>query len=246
MSDPATPSAPTPAGDDRNLVRVDEKSAALGFEERLHLFWEKNSRIVMALIAVVLFAIVAKGGWEYLAAEREKDVERAYAAATTPAQLKTFAAANPDHPLAGVALLRNADDAYAAGNFAEAAALYDQSAAALKTGPLAARAQIGAAMAKLQSGRETDGVAGLKAISSNASAIKAYRAAAAFHLASFAWAKNNAADLKTYTEQLLQIDGNSPWAQRVLQLRLNGPAEAAAAPTATPAAPAITLPPAGK
>jgi hypothetical protein len=58
MSTPATPSAPKPAGDDRKLVSVDENYIAPSFEDKLHLFWEKNGKVVLALCVVVLLGIV--------------------------------------------------------------------------------------------------------------------------------------------------------------------------------------------
>jgi len=242
MPTPATPSAPKPAGDDRHLVRVDDKYAALGFEDRLRLFWEKNSGAVTAVLVVILLAIVAKGGWEYLAAQNEKDVQAAYAAAATPEQLRTFAAANPRHPLAGVAQLRVADEAYAAGNYVGAIGAYQEAAASLKTGPLASRAQLGSAMAKLLGGREAEGETELKALAADAAGIKVYRAEAIGHLASRAFAKGNSAEVASYSDQLMRLDPASPWVQRLLQLRAAAPV--AEYPAAAPAAnaPAIKLP----
>ena len=90
MPNPATPSAPTPAGDDRNLVVVDENYVAPSFEDRLRIFWQKNSKVVIAVLVVILVAVAAKEGWEYLAAERERGVGEEFAAAVTPAQVKAF------------------------------------------------------------------------------------------------------------------------------------------------------------
>jgi len=248
MSKPATPSSPTPAGDDRNLVRVDEHYVAPSFEDRLRLFWQRNSAAVTTVLIGVLLVIVAKGAWEYLSAQRELDVEQGYAAATTPAQLKVFVAAHPEHPLAGVAQVRLGDEAYAEGRLADAIAPYEQGAAVLKSGPLASRARLGAAMAKLQTDHVAEGEAALKVIASSTSEIKAYRAEAAYHLATYAAAKGQAADLKSYSDLLLQIDPASPFVQRVMQLR--AATGGAAAPIATPSpssdGPSIKLPAPGK
>src|SRR5438067_1230405 len=53
-----------PTGDDRNLVPVDEKYAALTFEDKLHQFWARNRMLVLGLCGLVLVGILAKGGWE--------------------------------------------------------------------------------------------------------------------------------------------------------------------------------------
>jgi hypothetical protein len=241
MTSSASSSASTPAGDDRKHVRVDENYVALTFEDRLRVFWEKNHKVVTGVLIVILVAIAGKGGWEYLQSQKQLDIQQAYGAATTPAQIKAFAAANPDHPLAGIAHLRMADEAYVASSFADAVTSYERAASILKTGPLASRARLGLAMAKLQSGSGTDADAALKAFAADAKEAKAFRAEAYYHLASLAGAKNNAADFKAYSDQLMQLDPASPWTQRVLALRSNLP-EVEANASSTPPSPTITLP----
>ncbi|MEO7598698.1 MAG: hypothetical protein ABIV50_07190 [Opitutus sp.] len=240
MSPSATPSAPAPSGDDRNLVVVDENYVAPTFEERLRIFWQKNSKVVTVVLIVVLLLIIGKGAWEYLAAQKEQDIEQAYGAATTPAQIKAFALANPQHSLAGVAHVRIGDDAYSEGRFSDAIGSYEQGIAILKSGPLASRARLGLAMAKLQSGRGADAEAALKAFGADSKEIKAYRAEAYYHLASLAVASGNAADLRTYSDQLMQLDPASPWTQRALTLRASLPGDAGTSTSG--AMPAITLP----
>jgi hypothetical protein len=239
MPNPASPSAPTPAGDDRNLVVVDENYVAPSFEDRLRLFWAKNSKLVIALLVVILLVVAAKEGWEYVAAERERGIGETFAAAATPAQVKSFIEANPEHPLSGVGHLRMADEAYAAGRFSDAIPGYEQAAGILKSGPLASRARLGAAMSKIHAGRAADGEAALKAFAADANEIKAYRAEAAYHLASLASASGNAADVKVYSDQLMQLDPASPWTQRALALRSSAGADE---PAPTDAAPSISLP----
>jgi predicted negative regulator of RcsB-dependent stress response len=237
MTSSASSSASTPAGDDRKHVRVDENYVAPSFEDRLRIFWEKNTKLITGILVVILVAIAGKGAWEYLQNQKQRDIEQAYGAATTPAQIKAFAEANPDHQLAGVAHLRMADEAYVANSFADALKSYEQAASILKSGPLASRARLGAAMSKLQStGADND----LKTFAADAKETKAFRAEAYYHLASEAASKKNAADLKAYSDQLMQLDPASPWTQRILALRSTLPEAAADVPA--PASPSITLP----
>src|SRR5688500_5386726 len=105
MSPSATPSTPNPAGDDRNLVAVDA-TTAVTFEHKLHLFWKLNRTVVFVVCIAIAVAIVAKGGWDYSARQKDLDIEKAYAAATTTEQLKAFLAAHPTHTLGGIAQLR--------------------------------------------------------------------------------------------------------------------------------------------
>ena len=231
MSTSATPSTPSPAGDDRNLVPVDA-TTALTFEDKAQLFWEKNRKMLLGLCVLILLGILAKGGWDYLARQKELDIEKAYAGASTPEQLRTFAAAHPNHTLGGIAQLRIADEAYETGKSADAVAGYDKAIATLKTGPLAARARLGRALAKAQSGKAAEAAAELKQIADDKSQFKALRAEATYHLTSLAVEAGDAAEAQKMVDQLNQIDPMGAWAQRATMLRSTLPA------TPTPAAPA--------
>lgn len=248
MSTPATPSGSQPTGDERKFVPVDEKYVAPSFEDKLRSFWQRNSKVVTALLIAVLLAIVAKGGWEYLAAQRENEIRRTYAAATTPAQLKAFVAANPKHTLSGVAEVRMGDDAFGEGRYNDAIGLYDQAVATLNGGPVVTRARLGSAVAKLLGGRAADGEAALKSLANDSKEPKAYRAEALFHLTSNAAASGKNDEVKTYADQLVQLEPNSVFAQRAMMLRAAAMASSPATATAPAAtgSPAITLPSSGK
>lgn len=244
MSTPVTPTPSNSAGDDRNLVPADATPVP-SFEDKLQAFWEKNRGLVLAACGLVILAILGKGGWEYLQRGKEADIAKAYAAATTSDQLKSFSAAHPDHALAGVAQLRLADEAYAAGKAPDALAAYDKAIAALKDGPLAARAKLGRAVSKLQTGKAAEATGELQQLANDAAQFKAIRAEAGYHLASLAAEAGNSADVQKYSDQLMQIDPTSPWTQRGLQLRASLPvvpaAPAAAAAPADAATPSVQL-----
>lgn len=229
MTTPATPAQPTPAGDDRNLVTVDATYIAPTLEDKLHRFWKKNGTAVVVLCVLVLIGIVAKGGWDYMAAQKEADVQKDYATATTPEKLKSFAAAHSGHSLAAVAQLRLADDAYTAGKAADAITGYEQVIATLKTGPFATRAQLGVAMAKIAAGKTAEGETALKSLAGDAAQAKGVRAEAAYQLASLAAEAGRADDAKKYSDQVAQIDPASPWTQRAMTLRSSLPAASAVA-----------------
>ena len=67
--------------------------------------------------------IVAVYGYQAYQVSVDEGIGEKYAAAETTAQLQAFITANPNHQLAGVAQLRIADEAYAAGKYADAADL---------------------------------------------------------------------------------------------------------------------------
>src|SRR5688572_7661328 len=205
MSPSATPSTPSPAGDDRNLVAVDA-TTAVTFEDKLHLFWKRNRTAVLGLCVAIAVAIVAKGGWEYYARQKELDIEKAYSAATTTEQLKAFLAAHPTHTLGGIAQLRIADEAYAAGKSADAVAGYDKVIGILKSGPLAARARLGRSLAKAQAGKGSEATTELKQIADDTTQFKAIRAEALYHLTSLAVEARNSAEAQKHVDQLNQVD----------------------------------------
>lgn len=233
MSTTPKSSPATSSGDDRNLVTVDENYLAPSFEDRLRIFWEKNSGAVLAACALVLVVILAKGGYEIYTARQEKAVAAAYAAATTGEQLASFVAANSGHVLGGLAQLRLADEAYSAGKYAEARASYEKASGILKSNTFGERARVGAAISTVLAGSAAEGEAALKQLSADITLAKLVRAEATYHLASLAAAAGNAAEAIRLIEQVTVIDAEGPWVDRASMLRATLP-KGAAAPAAIP------------
>jgi hypothetical protein len=220
---PTTPHSVPPSGDDRNLVTIDENYLAPTFEDRLRLFWEKNSRAVLAVIALVIVSILAKGGYEIIHAQNEKAVAADYAAATTDDQLKAFVADHSSHTLGGLAQLRLADTAYAAGNYTEARTAYEKAVSILKSNTFGERARVGAAISAVLAGSATEGEAALKQLSADITLGKLVRAEATYHLASLAAAAGNTAEAVRLIEQVTVIDQEGPWVDRASMLRATLP-----------------------
>jgi predicted negative regulator of RcsB-dependent stress response len=187
-------------------------------EEWLEIFWERNRGFITLLCAFITLGIVAKYGWDYYGAAREANLQQAYAAAGTPDQLKKFVEEHPNNELTAVAELRLADQAYAAGQIAEARDGYAQVTAAIAPGPLAARARLGLGMSQIQSGQTAEGEATLRGIADDASQFQGARSEAIYQLASLAAASGQADDVQKYSAQLIQLDPNSPWTERVFAL----------------------------
>lgn len=225
-SDTPTPGAPAVANPDEVLIG----------------FWEKNREILVVACLLVLAAILGRSGWQYFQNEKELGVEKEYAEASTPEQLRAFVEAHSGHSLAGVAELRVADAAYQSGQNADALAAYDRAAALLKTGILAARAQLGGAMIKLQTGQAADGIATLHQLADDTKGFPNIRAEATYHLASLAAEAGRADETRQLSTQLMQIDPSSPWTQRVFALQEKLPPPAAPPAGSAPAAGSITFP----
>jgi hypothetical protein len=224
------------SGDDRNLVTIDENYL---------MFWEKNGRAVIAVVVFAALAIVARWAFGAYAESRERAIAAEYAAAKDSAGLKAFAQAHPEAELAGVAQLRVADEAYAAGNFAAAQADYEAAAKALSGQVLGDRARLGAAISKLQAGDTAGGKAALEALAKDLVFTRTLRAEAAFHLALQARDAGQPAEAKKMIELVLTADATGLWAQRAMQLRSSLPADPApAAQAPVESAPAATATPA--
>jgi tetratricopeptide (TPR) repeat protein len=173
-------------------------------------------------------------------------VERDYAEATTPDKLRAFVDAHPDHALAGVAELRVADAAYQSGQNADAISAYDRAASMLKTGVLAARAQLGGAITKIQAGQAAEGVATLHQLADDSKQFSNIRAEAYFHLASLAAEAGRAAEVQQIATQLMQVEPSSPWTQRAFGLQATAPVTAGSPAAAAPAPSGAIAFPSGK
>lgn len=226
------------AGDDRNLVTIDENYLAPTLEDKLLIFWEKNGRTVIALLVIVAVAIVARWGFALFAENRERAVAADYSAASDSTALKSFADAHPSAALAGVAHLRLADEAYVAGKFSAAQADYDAAAKVLAGQPLGDRARLGSALSQLQAGDGAGAKSALEGLAGNTSFPRTLRGEAAFHLAMLARDAGQIADAHKWVELVLSVDPSGLWAQRSMQLRSSLPA--APAPVASAPAPAVT------
>lgn len=199
---------------DQSAVAIED-----GFEIALHAFWDKNRSLVLLICVAALLTIIGREGWQYYVAQHEQSVRDDYAKmADRPEQLATFAGANPDHALAGVAYLRLADNKYAAADFHAAADNYKKAASSLKNPVLLGRAKVGAAMSLFYTGDKSAGEAALKAIGTDTTLAKSARLEADFHLATLALEAGNAAEVSRLVAETSKIDAGSVWSQRTTAL----------------------------
>ena len=208
------------------------------FDERFRQAWERNANAIYAACGIVIAGILAKGAWDYLVAQKEIGTRKEYAACNSTEAFRAFAASHAGHPLAGVADLRVADNAYGLGHFADAVAGYERAIGELPASPFQSRAKLGLAIAQAQSGRAADAQAGLRQILNDPNQLNTIRCEAGYHLAEVAFAAGRAEEVQRLAEQLMQIDPSSAFAERAFALRAEMPGTVAA-----PSGPAIELPP---
>lgn len=221
---------PSPAaGDDRNLVTAAQAIGAPDFEERVRQFWEKNRTLLMAVVVVVLLVILGRHGLQWLDARQQVAQREAFAAATTDAARKTFAAEHAGSQLAGLAQLEVGDNAFKEGRHADARAAYEAALTSLDGTPFADRVRLGLAMTQLLQGDAAAGRQALQNLANDTGVATAVRGESAYHLAGLALAERDAATLAALSTQIAAIDPASSWAQRVMMLQTALPAPAAAA-----------------
>jgi predicted negative regulator of RcsB-dependent stress response len=218
MPDPATSPGSKQAAGNPAPSASGPSGGLLLSEESLHQFWLNNRSYITLLCALLSLVVLAKYGWEYYLSQQEIEVQQAYSAATSVDLLRKFAADHPNHVLAHIAELRLADQAYAAGRIAEARDEYGHVALFIKTGPLAARTQLGLGVSQIQSGETAEGEATLKRLADDKTIYEATRAEAVYQLASAAAAAGRYEDVEKYAAQLMQISPNSPWTERAFAL----------------------------
>jgi hypothetical protein len=206
-------------------------------EEYLKRVWGQYGNFIYLLCGAIAIGILAKGGWDYLNAQKELGIQKEYAQCVTTDSFRSFAANHPGHPLTGAAEITIADNSYGSGKYAEALGAYTSAIADLPSGPIQARARIGQAMAQALTGKTADAEANLRKLMGDTSLLKTTRCEAGYHLAVLALDAGRGGEVQGLAEQLLRIDPSSPFAERAFSLRAAAPETAAA-----PAIPGLTAP----
>lgn len=212
-----TPS--TPPGDDRNLVGTTEAASSPDLEEVVQQFWEKNKSLLMALAAVVLVAIIVRNGWAYYQVAQVESAREEFAQAESDSALEEFADDHSGSALAGVALLKVADNAYSEQRYSDAISAYDAASADLADTPFVHRIALGRAMAQVMSGDTAGGQAALQSVANDTSAASAVRGEAVYHLASLALESGDLAQIDALATQVDGFAPGSTWSQRVTLMR---------------------------
>jgi predicted negative regulator of RcsB-dependent stress response len=222
-------------------------SASPDIDETLQSFGKKYGPVAVIGAVLVLAFYLGREGWNYFGAQREAGVQSEFAAAHSPEQLKAFVAAHPDHPLAGVADLQAADDAYSAGQSSAALAGYQEALRVLTDPVLKARATIGAAMVQIGLGQTADGQAALRKLLDDTAQLPVVRAQAGYQLAALAASAGQGDEVQRIQAQLIQIDKDGSWTKNVFNLTVAPPANGSApAAAGAPAKSGISFKSAGK
>lgn len=218
---------------------TDAKTAAVAanHEETLRQAWNRYGNTIYLVCGAIALGILAKGGWDYLNKQKELGIQNEYAQCVTIESYRSFASNHPGHPLAGAAEVVIADISYSAGKFGDAVTAYSEAASDLPAGPVQARARLGLAMSLAQTGKATEAETDLRQLLNDATALNSARCEAGYHLAALAVASGRPGDVQKLAEQVMQIDPESPFAERTFALRSSIPDAAGAPGVAVPVKP---------
>jgi hypothetical protein len=189
-----------PAGDDRNLVVVDEDFVNADTEDRLWLFWERNKDVIIKGTVGIVVGILAFLAYFFWNESRRVALGEEFTACQDEAARRAFAQSHKGEPLAAVAMTDVADDLKKAGKLTDAAKAYDEAgrlaAAAGKTPAITAlgtRTRLYAALCRQEAG-EAGAAKEIAAVADDANAPETLRGFAMLTLANLAVAKGDTAE----------------------------------------------------
>ena len=177
---------------------------------------KKFGPLIIAVV-VAVFAIFAFTWWtESSNLESQERVSQTYVAALGSTEnLLAFAEANPEEPLAGVALYRAAVSQYDAKNFDLAATTFGRASTVLlgqgKPLPLAGRALLGQGISLIQAGKSKDGKALLEQLAKNDELASSSRGEAWYHLGIQALVDNEDATMESVQQALSKDTAFEAW-----------------------------------
>lgn len=229
------------AGDDRNLVLVDDDFQDADFEDKVWLFWRRHGKKTIAIAALIFLAGLVAIIYTQAKKMHVVSLQNEYATLKTDDERRDFARGNAADPMAGTVYFTLGNKLFREGKYAEAAA--DYKAAADVFSALAGteyamprdRAKLAEAALLQKLGKADEAVALLSALAGTLETDETIRGQAMYNLAVNALAKN---DLDTARAWLNEMDrALSPqnmWhVQKQSLLRMEP--RLVAAPTAEPA-----------
>ena len=209
---------PQIAGDDRNIVAVDEAYKEASLEDKLYLFWEKYSSWIVAGIVAIFVGLILYFALEYLAERREASIQAEYAAAGTIEEKSAFAHDYSGHLLAGTAALEVADHRFEEEAYEAAAEYYALAAESLGRHVLQGRARLGEAMALIMLDRLDEAATVLSDLSADQEALLALRMEAAYNLAALAFERGDYDKVRETAAFVEEEDLMGFWSGRVTRL----------------------------
>ena len=112
------------AGDDRNLVLVDDDFQDADFEDKVWLFWRRHGKKTIAIATLIFFAALAVIVYTQAKKMHVVSLQNDYAALKTDDERRAFARENTADPMAGTIFFALGNNLFREGKYAEAAEDY--------------------------------------------------------------------------------------------------------------------------
>lgn len=211
-----------PAGDDRNLVLVDDDFQDADFEDRVWLFWQRHGKRTIAAGVTLFLAIIAVIVYVQVGKMRIAAMEAEYAATETIEQKLAFAQTHESDPIAGTAYFAVGSELAEAGKYDEAASAFANAARVFEGkdefNPMQGRANIAFAAALARTGTPENLASAKEALKKLASAPATdslYRGQAMYELAVAAVAENNLDEARLWINEMDRaLEPTNFWQER--------------------------------
>lgn len=203
------------AGDDRNLVSIEDAMTDVEFSDRIWLLWERKKHLFIAAGLIVVLVVVGYFAVHYMKTHAHNSMQEAYAQAQgKPAELAAFAAEYANVPLGGAAFLQLADEAYQSGDFTKAAELYGNAQSGLSQTALLGRALLGQGIALARDGKTEEARKQLGSLVENTGVLGALRGQAAFDLIVLETSAGQKDAAQAWLKRVVEIPGAGIWAEQ--------------------------------
>ena len=217
------------AGDDRNLVLVDDDFQDADFEDKVWLFWRRHGKKTVTIAALVFFAALAVIVYTQLKQMHVHALQNEYATLNTAAERRAFAREHLADPMSGTIFYALGNALYGESKFAEAAADYNAAAsvfASLSGAEYALprdRANFAEAVALQKAGKADEALALLSALAGTLETEETVRGQAMYNLAVTALAQNDLDTARNWLDEMDRaLSAQNMWhAQKQNLLRLD-------------------------
>lgn len=217
------------AGDDRNLVLVDDDFQDADFEDKVWLFWRRHGKKTVIAAALVFFAALAVIIYTQGKKIHVQSLQNDYAELKTDDERRAFARENISDPMAGTVFYMLGNKLYGEGKFAEAAADYNASAtvfAALSGAEYVMprdRARLAEAASLQKAGKQKDAVECLTVLAGTLETDETIRGQAMYNLAVIALAEDNLEAARGWLDEMDRVlSSRNMWhAQKQNLLRID-------------------------
>lgn len=200
-----------------------ELLSELPLEDKLWILWQRYSRHLVLVIAVIVLGLLGYQGISWYKTSQVEKLQNEYRDARAEGRELNFAEVNIKDPLAGTIFVSRADQFVEEGKYDEALANYQQALKSLKDTPVGDRIQLGVAMITFIKGDKDTGKDLLKKLVNNQQYLGAIRGEAAYQLVLINLQEKDYITAKDFITVISRIPNAGIWAQKATILQASTP-----------------------